>query len=183
MNSADRSQRKLERIQAIEAIVAEYERPLLRYAARILQNSDEAQDAVQEAFLRLIRSWNGELKPCKNLEAWLYKVTHNYAMSLLRKSSRMEQLRPQDEEKIVGVTQPERGKEFRTNDVARQAMLALQKLSPREQQVIILKIFEEKSYKEIAEICGLSIGNVGYILHNALRKLAKQLGEFKVDEE
>jgi RNA polymerase sigma-70 factor (ECF subfamily) len=182
MNSSDREQRKLERIQAIEAIVARYEGPLLRYAARILQNSDEAQDAVQEAFLSLIRSWNGELKPSPKLESWLYKVTHNYAISLLRKSSRMERFRPQEEETMGGITQPDRGEEFRISDAAREAMRALQKLSPREQQLIILKFFEGKSYNEIAEICGLSIGNVGYILHNALRKLAKQLGG-KIDEE
>ena len=38
-----------------------------------------------------------------------------------------------------------------------------------------LKVYEEKSYKEIGEITGLSTGNVGYILHHAMKKLAKEL--------
>jgi DNA-directed RNA polymerase specialized sigma24 family protein len=41
--------------------------------------------------------------------------------------------------------------------------------------MVILKVYEEKSYKEISEITGLSVSNVGYILHFAMKKLAEEL--------
>jgi RNA polymerase sigma-70 factor (ECF subfamily) len=58
---------------------------------------------------------------------------------------------------------------------ALRARSALRSLSPREQQLVILKVYEEKSYREISEITGLTSGNVGYILHHAMRKMAQLL--------
>lgn len=50
-------------------------------------------------------------------------------------------------------------------------------LNHREQQLVILKVYEEKSYREISGITGLTVGNVGYILHHAMKKLARHLRE------
>ena len=51
----------------------------------------------------------------------------------------------------------------------------LDELPEREQRIIVLKVMEGKSYKEIAEIMDLTSTNVGFILHTAMKKLAKQL--------
>ena len=48
---------------------------------------------------------------------------------------------------------------------------------------MILKVYEEKSYREISEITELTEGNVGYILHHAMKKLAKMLKEEKGKQE
>ena len=45
-------------------------------------------------------------------------------------------------------------------------------MSERERQLVILKVYEEKSYNEISEITGLTSSNVGYILHHAMKTLA-----------
>ena len=58
---------------------------------------------------------------------------------------------------------------------ARRVEIALRTLSAREQQLVILKVYEEKTYKEISEITGLSAGNVGYILHHAMKKMSQVL--------
>ena len=58
---------------------------------------------------------------------------------------------------------------------AENAAEALSRLSVRERQLVVLKVYEEKSYKEIAEITGLTVGNVGFILHTAIKKLAAML--------
>ena len=49
------------------------------------------------------------------------------------------------------------------------------KLEPRDREVVILKIEHGRSYKEIAEIMEISVTNVGFILHTAIKKLAKDL--------
>ena len=61
------------------------------------------------------------------------------------------------------------------SDRAENAAEALSRLSDRERQLVVLKVYEEKSYKEIAEITGLTVGNVGFILHTAIKKLAAML--------
>ena len=68
-----------------------------------------------------------------------------------------------------------RGQGFEISEDAERAAQALQTLSLREQQLVVLKIYEDKSYAEISEISGLTVGNVGYILHYAMKKLAAEL--------
>jgi len=71
--------------------------------------------------------------------------------------------------------QPNRGEAFRISDEAARAVKALHTLSLRDQQLVILKIYEGKSYKEISDITELTVSNVGYILHHAMKKMAKEL--------
>jgi RNA polymerase sigma-70 factor (ECF subfamily) len=52
---------------------------------------------------------------------------------------------------------------------------AIDSLRPRAREVVLLKVQEGKSYREIAEITGLSATNVGYILHHAMKALAGKL--------
>ena len=68
--------------RAFEAIVQRYNRPLLRYCARIL-SPERAEDAVQQAFLsahRSIHAGDADL----NLRPWLYRIAHNSALNILR---------------------------------------------------------------------------------------------------
>ena len=62
---------------------------------------------------------------------------------------------------------------------AEQASAALQTLGLREQQLVILQVYEEKSYREISDITGLTVSNVGYILHHAMKKMAAELAKTK----
>jgi RNA polymerase sigma-70 factor (ECF subfamily) len=61
------------------------------------------------------------------------------------------------------------------SETAEAAAIALETLSDRERQIVVLKVYEDMSYKEIAEITELSTGNVGFVLHRAMEKLAKEL--------
>lgn len=166
---------KAERRAAFERIVSTYEAPLLRYASRLVRDMDAAQDIVQDAFIRLFRKWDEELEPAPRLSSWLYRVVHNRAVDYVRRESRRHALHMRHAEQSVAFADPDRGKGFRISAEAEQAVEALHTLSPREQQVVVLKVYEEKSYKEISEITGLSTGNVGYILHHAMRKMAEEL--------
>ena len=69
----------------MEAVVAEHETALLRYAARILNNPTTAQDVVQNVFIKLFRAWPKGMKPSKQLKGWLYRVTHNEAVDHIRR--------------------------------------------------------------------------------------------------
>ncbi len=166
---------KEQRKAAFEALMLEYQAPLLRYASRLLCNSHVAQDIVQNAFIKLFKKWTDELVPSPKLSSWLYRVTHNCAVDYLRKETRHKNLHSLFAEEIDPTVKPNRGEAFRISEEAAQAVNALHTLSTREQQLVILKIYEGKSYKEISEITELSVSNVGYILHHAMKKMAKEL--------
>ena len=168
-------QLKAEKLAAFEGLVSEYEKPLLRYAGRILRDPNAAQDVVQETFVRLFRRWSDKMEPSQKLSSWLYRVAHNCAVDYVRKESRRRLLHLSQAQGADDFVLPDRGKGFRISEGAERAATALALLSLREQQLVILKIYEEKSYKEISEITALTVSNVGYILHHAMKKMAEML--------
>lgn len=173
---------RAEKMADFERLVAEYESPLLRYAACMVRDTDAAQDLVQDAFIKLYRKWKDELKPSSRMSSWLYRVVHNRAIDYLRKESRRRELH-RKQVKDVDHIPADRGVWFRISEAAEKAAMALDQLSPREKQLVILKVYEEKSYREIAEIAGLTPTNVGYILHHAMKKMARIVDDGKINRE
>ena len=160
--------------EEINEVVSEYEEALLRYATRILKNPDLAQDMVQDAFIRYLKYREGG-KEIEKPKAWLYRVTHNLSLDHIRKHSRMGSL--DDETAAVVPDKPGMAPDELTDkrDAEALAWDMLKELPEREQQIVTLKVVENKSYKEIAEIMDLTTTNVGFILHTTMKKLAKSL--------
>ncbi len=165
-----------------DATVAEFEGPLLRYATRLLNNSKAAEDVVQTAFIKLFKAWHTTTFRDAKISSWIYRVTHNAAIDHIRKESRRRNLhqRHTEEHEVTGkrVGGPTT-KEI--SDAAADAAVLLNQLPVRDREVVILKIYEEKSYREISEITGLTESNVGYILHHSLKTLASGLKNQKED--
>ena len=162
-----------ERCAALQRLVDTYESALLRYVTRLMGNPSFAEDVVQNTFIKFIRQWEGAPEPSPALSSWLYRVAHNETIDHIRKESKRQTLHaehgaadPSDEPDPAPVS-----------DRAENAAEALKRLTDRERQLVVLKVYEEKSYKEIAEITGLTTGNVGFILHTAMKKLATILAK------
>ena len=156
---------------AVEAIVAEHQAALLRYAARLLHDPVAAQDVVQEAFVRLVREHDaGRLPPPDTWAGWLHRVTHNAAVDYLRREQRLRGLHRRQAEEPAAPTataQPEERMAY-VLELAR-------RLPPAEQEVLVLRLQEGRSYKEISVLTGRSEGNVGCLLHQAVKTLAARL--------
>ena len=177
--SASAKGKQARKLAAFERVVSEYEAPLLRYASRLLMNSDLAQDVVQNTFIRFFRRWKDVMEPSPQVSSWLYRVAHNCAVDILRSESRRKAMHEKHAEDRIDFHPPDRGRGFRISEAAARAAAALQTLSLRERELVVLKVYEEKSYKEIGEIMGLTVSNVGYILHHAMKKLAAELNRTK----
>ena len=158
-----------------ERIVATYERQLLAYVARITGGRSSAEDVVQETFIKLSRQWHAELTPGALISSWLYKVAHNAAIDHIRREkTRGEAHKKHAEEEADAIADAQAlARADADGERAAKVRAALAALGERDRSMVILKVYEDKSYKEIAEITGLTIGNVGFILHTAMKKLAK----------
>jgi RNA polymerase sigma-70 factor (ECF subfamily) len=97
----------------------------------------------------------------------------------VRKESRRHDLHLRHAQERPDYAPPNRGEGFRISEEAEKAVRALHSLGLREQQLVVLKVYEEKSYREIGEITGLTVSNVGYILHHAMKKMAAILRGMK----
>ncbi|MDP6526003.1 MAG: sigma-70 family RNA polymerase sigma factor [Kiritimatiellia bacterium] len=176
LNSRAEGMGATDRAAQMEAIVAEHETALLRYAARIVNNSCVAQDVVQNVFIKIFRRWEKGLQPSEHLKAWLFRVTHNEAVDQIRKESRLRVLHTKHGEERKANDCPD-GHECAFGGEERKELVLqyLGKLHPREQQVILLRMEQGLSYKEISAVTGRSEGNVGNILHHGVRKLSQAL--------
>ena len=158
----------------LHTLFERYERPLVAYVARLLGDDwDNARDCVQDVFLRLCR------EPRENVEgyveAWLFKCCRNRAMDRNRKESLMVvQYASEHVSKAPGnashpseslVSLEEKGK--------LQHEIGL--LSQREQEVLVLRLQQGLSYKQIAEVMELSVSHVGVLIHQAVTNLRKAI--------
>ena len=154
----------------IAAAVARFEGPLILYAQRVLGESDlsRARDVVQEAFLKLCRAARDEVEG--HLAAWLYTVCRRNALDIRRKERRMTLM---TEERASAFPSSETGPADAAEraDSSAEVSRMLRQLPESQREVVILKFTHGLSYKEIAESTGHSIGNVGFLLHAALKAL------------
>lgn len=158
---------------SIEELFATQERPLLAYAYRLTRDSDRAQDLVQEAFMRLHAQFESVRQP----RSWLFRTVHNLALNHARAERRIVALVPTTEgaESDPIDPQPLPDAQLQRLETIGQTRLLLDRLDARSKELIRLKFEEGLSYKEISARTGLTVTNVGYILHHAIRSVAVHL--------
>ena len=157
----------------IEDLIEAHQRELLAYAARILQGPHLAHDMVQDALLKYLAA-RREQQTISNPRAWLYRVTHNLCLDYVRRNRRGEEKFREHADHLAptAASQPDQG--LAKEDKAAIAETLLSSLSEREQEIVRMKIYGNLSYKEIADALSITTSNVGFILHTALKKLARR---------
>jgi RNA polymerase sigma-70 factor (ECF subfamily) len=164
-----------DRIGEIETIMAEHETALLRYATRMLNDPSAAQDVVQDSFIKLFKSFRDGSNPAEKISGWLYRVTHNLAVDYIRRENRLRWLHKKhaDEMPLHGANTV--APAVNESETTQLVLTQVHKLPEAERQVVILRLQEGLPYKEIAAITGRTEGNVGCILHHAVKKIASGL--------
>ena len=157
----------------LDGVFERFETPLVVYAARLVGSADRGRDVVQDVFLRLCRE---AVRPTpERLAAWLYTVCRNRALDIRKKERRMSELSPATADGL-SATCVDPSAVAEDHDEARRARALLDCLPDNQQEVIRLKIEHGLKYREISEVTGLSVSNVGYLLHQGLTTLRRQLG-------
>jgi RNA polymerase sigma-70 factor (ECF subfamily) len=164
------------------AVVAHYQSPLLRYVGQMLGRIDhEAEDIVQEAFVRLHRQVAGHgSDSVKHLTTWLFRVTHNLTIDTMRQ--RTKRRRPP----VTNVDPSALSEEQAADELdalgevlrqeARQvALRELSQLDDQQRQVILLKVIQGMSLRQVAKVIGISVSLVNYRLNQGLTELARRL--------
>ena len=151
----------------IEWMVNRFERPLLAYACRLLGGDyARAQDAVQETFLRLCREDREQIEP--RVAAWLFAVCRTRVIDMQRSPGHA--MNSTDHVSLVDPS-PDASQLAESAEQSSRLASLVDDLSPRQQEVLRLRMQARLSYREIAEITGLTISNVGVHLHAAVRSL------------
>jgi len=143
----------------VEAVISSHEGPLLRYAMMLLGNSEAVQDAVEEAFVKvLVDPAEAAGMPDGSLSIRLYRAVSAAVSSRFAKQGRLK-----------------RGAPAEMPAPAEAALNAVRTLDFAEQNVVILKIFEGKNNEEISHITGLGKDCVDEMLRRSIIKTAEEL--------
>ena len=153
---------------------ATHAQALYRYALSLTRRDDLANDAVQETWLRLAKA--DPEKVDGHLAPWLFRVCRTRALDLIRKEARMK---PATDTVMASTPEPGRGPASlaEVSDSAARALQLVDALPENQREVVRLKFQGGLSYKEIADVTALSVSNVGFLLHTALKSLRAQLAD------
>lgn len=169
---------KQDRRRALSALVAKYRRPLYRHAFHMLKDAEEAYEITQEVF---VRAWKETrlFDTDFHVKGWLYRVTSNLSL----KHIRHRRVRT-----IFGLKRPEVPKEVTApvtdaiyGEVRKEVAVALEKLPSRFRQLVLLRYFDDLSYKEIADTLQMPIGSVMSGLSRARDRLKKLLKDTELE--
>jgi RNA polymerase sigma-70 factor (ECF subfamily) len=147
----------------------QYEKPLLRYAAWLLDDRDRARDVVQEVFLRLCKESHERVGD--HIAGWLFKVCRNLALDVRERDSRRKRLDVTQVIRVSDVVASYSRDPVERRHLLRQILERIDGLPSNQREAVFLKFHEGFSYKEISQLTGLSIGNVGLLIHTAMHTI------------
>lgn len=163
--------------QAFGLLVERYEAKMLRYAKRFLFGYEDAEDVVQDVFIRAyvnIQSFDTR----RRFSSWLYRVAHNLFINAIKKKGR-EPLTLFDPDTLFPhPVAKERADTAIHEQELRQALEgSLQQLSPKYREPLVLYYFEELDYRTIAEVLQIPVSTVGVRLNRGRSLLKKFLAK------
>lgn len=150
---------------------ARHQASLLRYATRLLGDSERAKDVVQDTYARML-----EQKP-ETLEGhvaeWLYTVCRRRAFDVMRKEGRVKRFEEGELERLEASGSIP-GRSLEAEELKERILALVCNLPANQQEVIRLKFQQGFSYKEISRITELSVSNVGFLIHTAVQRLRRE---------
>jgi RNA polymerase sigma-70 factor (ECF subfamily) len=164
--------------EAFRALVDGHSRSVFRLAYRMTGNEQDAEDVVQESFLRAYRQL-GRFESRANFGTWLYRIVANCSVDLMRAKqarhdiSRSESLDAAEKMPAADLPGPERLAE--SAEVRARVGDALQALSPLERAAFTLRHYEGRSIDEISRTLGLGTSAAKHSVFRAVKKLRAAL--------
>ncbi len=160
---------------AVAALVDEYAGTLYRVAYSVLRNAADAEDAVQETYLRVLRH-RDSLHEIRDARVWLVRIVWNVVLDRKRRMK----TRPETDDiadvarllPAAGLTAEERAVSAQRHE---HVLRAVRQLPEKEQRVLILSAFEELSSVEIAQVLGTTESTVRSRLFRARNLLSTLL--------
>jgi RNA polymerase sigma-70 factor (ECF subfamily) len=161
----------------------QYARMVYSVCFRMTGNKEEAEDAVQDVFIKVFNSINSFREDSK-LSTWIYQISVNICINKSRRKKVMNFLsldfwEEEKGEKEMAVENITPGDDLEKSEIQKIVQNAINTLPAKQKTAVILSRYEELSYKEISKIMGLSLSSIESLLFRSKENLAKKLIRYK----
>ena len=171
--------------EAFRLIFERYSRPLLGFIFDMVGDRNAAEDLAQETFIRAFRGL-GSLRDESKLSTWLFQIAKNVARESLRERRRTGTRVEIDDEEVFFEPHDERptpAGQLLDKELSGVIRKALMRLDEDKRLVFTLKVLQHRSYEEIAEITGFSVGKLKTDLHRARAEMRRRIGPYLGGEQ
>lgn len=165
--------------EAFIPIVRQYQQQLYIYCCRLLGSEQDAEDAVQEIFLKAYKSILS-YKPSVSFNAWLYKIAYHHCLNLTRRRRLYEKVGRLFKGQMFAESAEQ---EFLRGTFSEPLSRALHSLSGEERSILILYVFHDKTYTDIGEITGKSREAIRKKINRVRQKLINRMNMQKGEEQ
>ncbi len=165
---------------AFRLLVEQHGRAVFRLAYRITANEEDAEDVVQETFLRAYRQID-RYEARSSFSTWLYRIASNCSLDLIRKRKHREYKRERgpdpDQDILHSIPAPAPGpdRELYSSQISESVQAALGELSAQERTAFVLRHFEGMSIDEIGLTLGTGTNATKHSIFRAVQKLRRSL--------
>jgi len=165
--------------EAFRLIFERYSRPLISFVYDQVGNRELAEELTQETFVRAYRSLH-TLREETKLSTWLFGIAKNVARESLRARRRTNKHVDLDDKLVLNLSDrgPVPVKQLLNKELNEVIQNSLALLDEDKRLVFTLKVFQQCSYEEIAEITGFSIPKLKTDLHRARTEMRKRVGSY-----
>lgn len=170
-------------IQAFDNLVVKYQKRVYEIAYSFTHNVDEAYDLSQDIFVKAFKSLYSFNKGSA-FYTWLYRIAQNTCIDYIRKRNRFQFIDLDDElvnsetKIFVSVRGESPSKKVELEELEEEIKNAIRQLPVKQKQAFILRHYERKTLKEMAEIMGCQLGTVKAHLFHATRRLREILAPY-----
>lgn len=159
--------------QAFNEVMRLYSEPLYWQVRRMVENHDDANDILQNTFLKAWQSVEGFRGDAK-LSTWLYKIALNEAITFLARERKRLSLSLDDEESHL-VNLIESDEYVDGDELALKLRKAVASLPEKQRLVFNMKYYDEMKYEQMSEILGTSVGALKASYHLAVKKIEQYI--------
>lgn len=154
--------------QALETLFTRYEVPLFQFLVGLLRNHHQAEDVLQETFVRALERLDGV--DADHLRGWLFTVAYHQAM-LARRRRKSRPAGPLDASTVVVDRGPSPARQAELQDDMSRLRQLLERLPPAQREVIRQRVYEGKRFREIASDLDCPLNTALARMHEGLKRL------------
>lgn len=156
----------------IRMVMQKYGEPVYWHARRLLVSHDDAQDAVQETFIKVYRSFHS-LKEAKALRSWIYRIATNEALRIIERNKTPRLLTESIDDSATDIAAADYTDY--TDLEAVKLQKAILSLPPKQQATFNMRYYDEMEYPQIAEAMETTVSTVKVNYHLAKEKIIKYM--------